>query len=774
MDLYLLNYKNYYDRKAKVLDDSELQDYVLDILQNANFNPGDGIDTSHVVNTYMSCNYVAVCRPTAEGPEIMSRWYVTEAQKTRNGQYKLILKRDVIADNYEAVLNAPVYIEKATLQEDDPMIFNSEGMTFNRIKQSETPLTQTYSEDKGWIVGYTQIPDPSTLTNLVKNLKPNTNNIVVSSIANWEFSDYMTTSASGKPKKYWKKSVNLYLGGAIGENQCRITNGSETVTKSYQYTNTKVWPYAANKKSMPETGAYVKSTLARNYFATYKGLNGGVLDSTALAMLEGQIIKDATTSKYYKIHFKSNSKRNSEYGFIKPDAGTLYNTLVSKISEDFGSQPQSSGGTDRFVVYRMLWEDAYVYLEETVEITGDLCFMASELRDFFKETNKAEDADYMMFCLPCPLPGGATTVPPFISVGPERYTRESALAVAQMLVEELQPSESGGNLIDLQLLPYCPIRSSGDIAATLRVRNSIDSGMIVCSVYCFTKSSFDFNIETSVQVDNVKVSNECDVYRLVAPNYSSSFEFSPAKNGGVDFFHVNCTYKPFTPYINIHPNFGHLYGQDFDDSRGLILGGDYSLPLTNDTFRSYQIQNKNYSAIFDRQMQNVDVHNRWNMAESVVGAVGGTVAGAAAGAMVGGIPGAIIGGVASAAGGIADIAKTGVLQSEDKNFKKDMYAYNLGNVDSKPNSLVKTSAFDISYKMWPFLEYITCTDEERQALIDKLKYNGMTVCRIGKIKDYLTGEEQYIQGQLIRLDLNDDSHMATEIANALLRGIYIE
>lgn len=202
MDLYLLNYKNYYDRKATVLQSEEVEDHTLDIIQNCNFNPGDGVTTTHVANTYINCNYAVLCTPTPEGPEIISRWYVTEALRTRNGQYRLSLKRDVIADHYDEIIGAPMYIEKATLQEDDPMIFNSEGMTFNKIKQSETPLSQFYSQDKGWIVGYTQIPDSSTLQNAIKNLRPSGNNIAVASLETWSFYQYSTQSASGSPSKY--------------------------------------------------------------------------------------------------------------------------------------------------------------------------------------------------------------------------------------------------------------------------------------------------------------------------------------------------------------------------------------------------------------------------------------------------------------------------------------------------------------------------------------------------------------------------------------------
>ena len=78
-----------------------------------------------------------------------------------------------------------------------------------------------------------------------------------------------------------------------------------------------------------------------------------------------------------------------------------------------------------------------------------------------------------------------------------------------------------------------------------------------------------------------KLSNECDLVRLVSQNYSAIFEFSPAKSGGVDGFLADCTYKPWAPYIHILPKLKGLYGDNFvsiDDARGLICGGDMSLP----------------------------------------------------------------------------------------------------------------------------------------------------------------------------------------------------
>ena len=85
---------------------------------------------------------------------------------------------------------------------------------------------------------------------------------------------------------------------------------------------------------------------------------------------------------------------------------------------------------------------------------------------------------------------------------------------------------------------------------------------------------------------NRKLANECDVLRLVSQNYSAIFEFSAAKSGGVDGFLADCTYKPWSPYIHIMPKLKGLYGDNFvsiDDARGLICGGDMSLPqLSNE------------------------------------------------------------------------------------------------------------------------------------------------------------------------------------------------
>lgn len=294
------------------------------------------------------------------------------------------------------------------------------------------------------------------------------------------------------------------------------------------------------------------------------------------------------------------------------------------------------------------------------------------------------------------------------------------------------------------------------------------------STITFDISKFNDDFITDIcKVNNPKIQNETELWRLVSPNYNGQFEFSVAKNGGVSYFNVDCNYKPFTPYIHINPNFGLLYGQDFNDARGLICGGDFSLPQVSNAWANFETSNKNYQNIFNREVQNMEVKNnisrieeRFNVASNALGA--GVGAGIASGNPLVGV-GA---GIASLGGGIADMYLNEELRNEALDYKRDMYGYQLGNIKAMPNSLTRTSAFTYNNKVFPILEYYSCTDEEVEALENKIKYNGMTVMRIGTINEFIVPPYQtrYIKGRLIRLDIHEDFHYISAIADEIYKG----
>ena len=282
-----------------------------------------------------------------------------------------------------------------------------------------------------------------------------------------------------------------------------------------------------------------------------------------------------------------------------------------------------------------------------------------------------------------------------------------------------------------------------------------------------------------------KLANECDLVRIVSQNYSAIFEFSPAKSGGVDGFLADCTYKPWSPYIHILPKLKGLYGDNFvsiDDARGLICGGDMSLPQLSNAWANYQLQNKTYQEMFDRQIKNMDVQNDINkqgaLAQAILAPITGGAAGAATGGKLGGGYGVAAGIALGAIGGGVtaglDYANTIKMMEENRQYAIDMYGYNLQNIQAIPTSLTKTSALTYNTRVWPFIEYYTCTDAERKALKDKIKYNGMTIMKTGKLSDYSLGEDNFYKGKLIRLpDVKLDSHVAYEIYNELNKGVYL-
>ena len=311
--------------------------------------------------------------------------------------------------------------------------------------------------------------------------------------------------------------------------------------------------------------------------------------------------------------------------------------------------------------------------------------------------------------------------------------------------------------------------------------------------YTFTG---DFTIKVKakwIMPDNAldkKIKNECDFYRLTSPNYNSFYEFKKTKlAGGINGLRAVCTYKPYNPYIKINPNLNDsLYSiKDYNDNIGLMLNGDYSIPMMSDAMISYELQNRNYQAIFNRQLQNLDVNQRvakeQQQFQGIVGAItapiAGGITGAATGAKAGpygAIAGAVVGVVGGAALGGVGYAKDQEWlqqqQAEARDFAVDQFQYQLGNIQALPQSMTKSTPLSYNNKVWPILEYFSCTETEKEVLANKIKYDGMTVMAIGTLTDYIN-VGTYMKGKMIRLnELNDDSHIANAIYEEVAKGFY--
>lgn len=805
MDLYFFKFNNYYNRTIKFYGSinqyQQNGEMLGEPLLNCSFNPNDSTDTKHIVNRPLE--EIGDYMLAVLGNEIVSRWFIIEARRERTGQYTLTLRRDLFSDTYNQVIQAPAFIEKATLNDGDPMIFNKEDMTFNQIKTSETPLKD--ETGSAWVVGY--VPRDAFSDSTVVNGSVNIGSaydIQVDNLSNWDYWPYVNEKTNG----YYDTSESLF-GGYV-----YFKNGNQAAWAYMQgfalqlngvKPNFKINTIVENNNSSGQNGVIsglVSPTTTQNNLVY--SISSGTIDlpdaeaivynapenwkrniseliNLSLSYTEclsanedynfrqlgNKIIYETSSGLYHKINITKTKKTKTK----DITAGNLFESLSTYLNRDVSSDGTITG-TPGSSTFKML----YSYYEYTMTLEQ---VTVSAKVTLSSDRYHLEDQPYDMFCIP-------------YSDDLEIYRNEQKLfnankSLAVNMAVEIGADSGVGNIYDIQLLPYCPVRYCIKEDGTFDIGNAKvnfvkdekdnDIGVVLWAV----SSAFTLNIRNSIQPEDLKVESQTDLYRLCSPNFNGQFEFSPSMNYGVDYFNIDCNYKPFTPYIHINPNFKGLYGQDFNDARGLICGGDFSLPQVSNAWANYQLNNKNYQNTFDRQIENMEVNNAIQRKKETLGVtlgtLGGLVGGAIAGAK-GGIAGmaggAVAGGIGSAVFGGLDMAFNEAQRQEALDYTKDQFGYALGNIQAIPTGLSKTSAFTYNNKIFPILEYYTCTEEEKKALRNKIKYNGMTVMRIGTIQEFLQPTPTYIKGKLIRVEgTGEDFHFISELAKEFDKGVYI-
>lgn len=797
----LQGFNNYYNRVVKNF--KSIPDYIewskeagdkeIKTFTNINFNPSDGVNTTHIFNWDFNWypDYIIV----EDDFGILTRWFVIDFVRTRGKQYQSTLRRDLIVDFYSSIILSPCFIEKATIDDlNNPLIFNNEDMTFNQIKQREYLIKDT--SNCPWIIGYYDRNKISELNGTVPQ------NAIVSGaiqinedIENWEYFQY-SDLAPDRRDFPGKPTTLEYVIRTLG----KLGDGSTTAAWYYFIDSNSgsvsdddySWSTRPSLVSKYDDGfSYIKTqiknvVLANNkrYLNEFNSLSGNFSEITSESEFEefyqfnGRIIRD-NQGKYYQVSIVENDDTLEEDYDIA--AGSLFNSLSNAVSEVAGITGEPN--TDSFYIHTE--QPTYsVFLVEQEQLSTTYNITANAL--------VTTDAPWNIFAIPY----GKIEFDDPDAESVIETSKDIGLATA-MAMQAQHP----GVIYDIQLLPYCPVFeliSDGkivvdDVSQFSYIKDEA-SDTNVGIILNVPKSNFTNNIFINIPSANnaydKKINNECDKWRLSSPNYSNYFDFSLEKNGDIYYFNIDCHYKPFNPYIHINPNFGNLYGYDDNSPRGLVLGGDFSLTQIIDQWEQYQIQNKNFQSIFDRQIQNMEINNKYQRRQDILNAITGTASGAVGGGFLGSNFGNIgagiaIGGGISGLAGIEDVKMKDKLRNEAIDFTKDQFGYQLGNIQALPQTISKVSAFNENNKIFPVLEFYTCKEVEKNALKDKIKWNGMTVMVIGKISDYLNPQynfielsdgsrKSYIKGKIINfVDIDEDFHILNEIASEINKGVYI-
>lgn len=902
---YLKKFNNYFNRKIIRFDtlaeyQSASEDYEIPLNDKGqtalfDFNPNDNV-TAEIIGNDLSFDpdYFLVLDTDLN---ILSRWFVIEQKRNRQGQWLYQLKRDVISDNIGNLMTAPVFVQKGIVGDDNPLILNSEGMNFNQIKTEEILLKD--NTRTSWLIGYIaknlsspnvsiQVPTEDiegavTLSQIASDL--GTTEAILSGLLNFDGMNLYPTRFVNKLSLAFSVEAGIVDNQVASWYNTRNHLFQKSAGQSYITYNPQHPLYSGTitnigTRFQNSLTTYTNATALNNQMPTIMGTSYYFttdVEYVKLKAYEGKYVH--YLGKYYKFHIvesgTSNVTHDSDFVYTK------YSSL-QQIAIDATAQATLNAG-GRFDYISTNAKKIYIQMQE---ITDDTTIPQAEVT-ITSNRKVTQDQQFDMIA----IPAGPITL--YTDNNGVAIPYENNVDVARRVINQLAIKEDA-NVYDIQLLPYCPVsylltpagrHLSGtegedydfikvntsnlsvevtpnddpnvtvidygttvhDVTATFGVQTEAGKDVTVDSI-TISKQQYDTTVFSNITAsindstgiltityrattvsdmedplavyflvqyhyageskigtvfycssatfqtilnyrltlkESMKIDSQCDLYRLLSPNYQGTFEFNVAKNGGtVDFFTAYCTYKPYTPFIKVCPAFSFVYGMDYNDNRGLICGGDFSLPRINSAWQSYQLNNKNYQNIFNREIQNLDIMQGLEARQQyIAGGIGiGTdsMKGAVSGALVGGGWGALAGGVIgagmSAVGYGIDIDIMAKQHQEARSLAIDKYNYQLGNIKALPYTLTKVGAFDVSSKIFPVLEYYTCSEEEKQALRNKIKYESMTIMAIGLFGDYYKAFDEltYFKGELIRNDeIADDSHVLDAIYAELLKGVYM-
>ena len=528
--VFLRGFNNYFNRVIKRYEtvseyiDNSSEHYIR---TNRNFNPNDGITTEHIENgqevTISHSDYLLVLN---EYDEIISRWFITECVRTRNQQYSFSLKRDVVAEHYDEIINSPCYVEKGTLNEDDPLIFNGEGMSFNQIKKDEILLQD--QSGVPWIVGYISRDYLSATGDEAKKISGRYNVIQAAAIDSselpWDFTP--TAQIVGQTTGYrmkldsgsYKVVVSTVWAGVTYTNTYPFVEQTTLKFNSVgQYTG------ADNVNNHPNAGGSggivrYESTdvnfdfIARTGLITSKNIStfiegrtlgiGSVPQSilaeqrdpraTAAELLtyNNKIVKDG--QRYYRLRVEQVEEPTYDY------LSTDYPILKTNLDEFIAEWNLKNSGTQLQAAAKPVTLSAVF---DGVRITPEV-ITQEELEVYIpKQADRIHlnDAPYDMFCIPY---GDIHLKQANIDCN-----KDGSLAIAFYAAAELGASV----VYDLQLLPYCPVpdyiiggklldESFGQEGYEYNYIKDTQGNKKSIMLWC-TNSSGTFNIDKKIEID---------------------------------------------------------------------------------------------------------------------------------------------------------------------------------------------------------------------------------------------------------------------------------
>ena len=749
----IAQHSQYANREHKPLYDIEDYDVVQIFPNIVSFCEHDGVETSVVINAdHIDGDYLVVTDDTGN---ILSRWFVMEANQVRLGQYRVGLRRDLLVDFKDGYKNGTFFCRRGALTAaNDPLSYLSEGQSFNQILQSRTPLKQFSSGDpKQYIVGYID----KTWGGGDIYYKPGIKYYN-------DLEDYPYADALDGTKQYVRAyNMRRYIGG---------TFVNAPLTDPLTAGPTYSFKFRSNSDDM----ALIHATGV----TSYKRNGTNTADPTGAAM------RTACSKLAQQFDYLIMGKTN-----VVPfsgEVGTYYCVIDGKpkkvvITQDENLTTVASGSFNdaERSAFDAAWNDVvpggYKGQDSTSVIAQEYPSWTVEGYKITITMTDADSTDIPRITIPANRAGVSTLPYDIFVIDNTNAGREFAGYFASQYA-------AAHVLYDLQLLPLRP-----DVTESGKISIAAGTDLKWATSDSIEGTFYHAAIATYTTEQDKKVGANCDMCRIVAPQMGAMWEFNPAEIGGVaaNSIRYEATFLPYSPYIHIFPHFGGIYGsinksasdQKTGETRGIVCGGDYSIPYSTDGWASYKLNNSSYEDAFNRQIENMSITQNVERANQVIGAgVSAITAGVSAG-VLNPIAG-IATGIASAAAGAADYAISEKLRAEQMNYAKDQFGYSMRNIKAQASPLAKTNSAVIGNAVCPFIEYYTAPTAEKTIFKNRLEKRGytigaMTSFAIMELRASAEGAlSKWIQGDLLTVTANDmDAHLVLEIKNELQQGVYV-
>lgn len=771
------------------------------------------------------------------GTTIESRYYVLSYQYMDGepaqtyGTYRATFIRDVVVD-FKSNIEAGIFkCRRGQLDRTQwsPVLVQPEGISLNKVKKAQLPI-KSWDEDAQWLTIFYDLTADSAVRKITfdwsRNLNPD---YTLAQMQSSFTSKGWTLSATGGTWQYQRNYTNIRKRIRL-EDTVDFPN-----TGAWAEYNIDISPYGTTVTLTDEShddtwgnGSSIRGndiTTLRNYLA---GLNLGTARSLTTdsfnydnsgnySSLRNQYDKSLISMSpgLARSSFTQSTFSSSQQVTSQIDAN-LNSMLTGNIKLQ-GPGYRATKFISLGIATVSLEGQQFSISFGTVPATGEMELPSGIALD-----------NMYLGCITIPFGDNVT-----LTDGDNTY-EISADSIKSIATSGW--TYTGSAIKDIQILPYCPNSvlnslfnnspSSNNIKITslesyLKVpikviaTNQVLYYGVICSV---ASSSYRYNINLSSYFsEDKKMDSITKSIRLCNHNHKQTFEFNPTLNNGITAVSFEVTLKPFNTLYRICPVFNTegLYGGNYSDGRGLIWEGGFSMAQVTDAWTEWALNNSTYKEVFDREVKSLEISNdvarqketlayqtayqnaQTNIdatktkagiggALGILGSIGSFATRNIGGGLLGlaGAAGSIASGAASikAQEEVADRnlqtakqsqALNDTLRAEALSYKQDIFKLNIQAIEAKPGGIATSTEYSIINYYKAYIEVYDCTTPEKTYIDYILQYNGMKIDQIGSIKQWLIGDNSYIEGSLLFCE-----GLTPVISNAinaeLSAGIYVQ